>query len=45
MIEDLLTSFGGTGAALIAFALWSNKKFNTMCERIAKIEGKLGINT
>lgn len=40
----MLASFGGTGAALIAFALWSNRKFSFMAIQIAKIEGKLGIN-
>ena len=44
MIEDALSSFGGTAGALMIFAIWTNRKFNSICERIAKIEGKLGIN-
>lgn len=44
VMEELLTSFGGTAGALVIFAIWSNRKFNTIETSIAYIKGKVGID-
>lgn len=42
-IINILQEFGITMSALFLFAIWTNKKFNIICERISKIEGRIKI--
>lgn len=43
-LPNLLTSFGGTAGALVIFAIWTNRKFNSVEKQISYIKGKLGID-
>ena len=39
VVEEFLASFGGAAGAVVALAIWANHRFNSIIERIAKLEG------
>lgn len=40
LLEEIITDFGGTAAAIVALAIWANHKFNRLCREVANLKGR-----